>query len=202
MSFVEEWFSDFCIRLIDDLALELMPRKDPQESYRLRDRYLLSAIALSEGKESSLNLGLAPSCREVLKALNYQTDAPLQVGIGTQTAPYWSYLLLVGWILDSEKNGKIAEAYQFTLLAGVLWGELGMKRLWGGAAKSGQKALDGSASTRIADDKERFAIVTQIIESEGVSQSKAFILAEERHRVLGSEASFKRSFFKHRKSLA
>ena len=74
--------------------------------------------------------------------------------------------------------------------------ESNIKFHWEKYALSGKKAADGAASTRIATDEERREVVNAILVSEApITKAQAFIRAEEIRPDLGTEASYRRSYY-------
>lgn len=183
----DDWFSAFSNKLI-----EIGKAKVKHEPELVR-QYLADCMRLGQGSIDTEISGLALTVKEALDELPWLDD--------TDPTPILTYLFLVGALLECERDNKQKEKSDLAYSCGLIWGELRAKWQWERPARSGKAALQGAEGTRKATDAERFGIVARIIQEEGVSQSKAFEIAEERHRDIGAEASFRTSYFKHRKFL-
>jgi len=81
---------------------------------------------------------------------------------------------------------------------GELFSEMRLKfgTSWERHALAGQKSADGSASTRIASDEDRFAAVLAALTERQKGQRDAIRIAAQRHPHLGSEGTLKTAYYK------
>jgi hypothetical protein len=101
-----------------------------------------------------------------------------------------------GMMFGQRARGDIDAACISARELGLLTMESKMKFDWETHALSGRKSFEGGQGTRKASDEERRRIVCEIIKERGMGARDAFRIAEQRFREIGSEASFKHSYYK------